>query len=402
MWADAQVSGAASSLDARAWYGSYALNLYSNFTFYAVDPVNGDQIEQEDRRTFGGFDASWRKIDRAGAWTFVTQVGTQGRQDTIHSWLYRTKDREILSTTVDANVVEDRIGAYVREEIDLGKWARLSGGARVDHYTFAVDDNLDVPGDGVVNEGVADAALVSPKANLVVTAIPHADVFVNWGYGFHSNDARGVVEGADPVTPLTRGMGYEAGLRLHQAGLGQVALAAWALDMDAETVWVGDEGTTELNGPTHRQGLDASVRANPLSWLQADLDVCVAKATYVDNAGNGGAVALAPTFTLSGGIGIDHPSGVSAGARVRSIGARPATEDGSLTAEGWTILDAEAAYRWRFLKLGVQVDNVLGTEWKEVQFANDSQLPGEAAPVTDIHFTPGWPRTLMATLTVFR
>jgi hypothetical protein len=206
----------------------------------------------------------------------------------------------------------------------------------------------------------------------------------------------------DPVDPLNAAMGYEGGLRLHSDRWGQVALAAWALDMDAETVWVGDEGTTELRGATHRQGLDGMVRATILPWLHADLDVTLASATYTTNAGNGDAVALAPTSTLAGGVGVDHPSGITAGARVRSIGDRPATEDGSLTAEGWTVLDAEAGYRWRFIQGQVQVNNVLDTAWKEVQFANESRLADESEPVSDIHFTPGWPRTVLATVTVYR
>jgi hypothetical protein len=65
-------------------------------------------------------------------------------------------------------------------------------------------------------------------------------------------------------------------------------------------------------------------------------------------------------------------------------------------------VDAEAGFRWRFVQLRVQVNNVLGTEWKEVQFSNESRLADEAEPVEDIHFTPGWPRTVLASLTFYR
>ena len=64
--------------------------------------------------------------------------------------------------------------------------------------------------------------------------------------------------------------------------------------------------------------------------------------------------------------------------------------------------DAEAGFRWRFVQAQLQVNNVLGTEWKEVQFANESQLADETEPVQDIHFTPGWPRTILGTVTVYR
>jgi len=389
------------ALTARAWYGSYALNLYSNFTFFASDPDHGDQIEQQDQRRFGGYDVAWTRTLSPGAWSFVTRFGAQGRSDTIQTWLFHDEARERLSTTVDADVAETRNGAYVREEIGFGRWARLVGGARFDHYAFQVDDALDTPADGVLTSGVKDASLLSPKANLVFTPTPWLDLFGNWGRGFHSNDARGVVRSEDPVDPLTVATGYEGGLRVKSERWGQVAVVAWGLDLDAETVWVGDEGTTELRGATHRTGLDGMVRATPLPWLHGDLDVTLASATYTSNAGNGDAVALAPTFTLAGGLGVNHPSGATGGVRVRHIGDRPATESGSLVAEGWTVLDAEAGYRWRFLAAQLQVNNVTNTEWREVQFANESRLADESEAVEDIHFTPGWPRTILGTLTFY-
>jgi hypothetical protein len=210
-----------------------------------------------------------------------------------------------------------------------------------------------------------------------------------------------VVRGHDPVDPLTVASGYELGARLHH-DLAELAVAAWVLDLEAETVWVGDAGTTDLRGATHRQGLDVSMRAHPLEGVYADLDATFSESTYVRNAGNGDAVALAPPFTLAGGLGVEHPAGVGGGVRARHLSSRPATEDGSLVAEGWTVVDAEARVRWRAAEVGLQVDNVLGTEWKEVQFANESRLPDEPAPVEDIHFTPGWPRTVLASVTVYR
>lgn len=389
------------SVVASAWTSTYRLNLFSNFTFFAEDPDNGDQIEQQDERTLAGFDTYWRDVERVGRFSFGTRIGFQGRQDRVDAQLFHDVQRERLDTRVDAHVDEASLGAYVREEIAFEDYVRLVGGARLDHYTFAVDDALDIPADGVVSTGVRDAALVSPKANLVVSPWKHLDLFANFGRGFHSNDARGVVRSVDPVDPLTVATGYELGTRLHH-DIGQIAVSAWVLDLEAETVWVGDEGTTELRGPTHRQGLDVSLRTHPIEWLYGDLDATFSQSTFVSNAGNADAVALAPPFTIAGGVGIDHGSGFAGGARVRHLSPRPATEDGSLTAEGWTVVDADARYRWRFAELGVQVDNVLGSEWKEVQFANESRLPTEPAPVEDIHFTPGWPRTVLASLTLYK
>jgi hypothetical protein len=394
-WASAQLDGKDSALRVAGYVGSYALDLWSNFTFVAEHPDVGDQFLQRDNRTFSGLDAAWTTRQRLGEVRFTTRLGAQARHDDATTGLAWTQARVPWQSTVDADLDEGRAGAYLREEV-AWRWLRVVGGARLDHFTFQVQDHLDA-----ANTGARGASIVSPKASVVVSPHRIVDLYANVGRGFHSNDARGVVRAVDPADPLTAALGYELGSRLH-GGWGQLALAAWALDLDAETVWVGDAGTTELRGPTARRGVDGSLRVSPLAWLQGDLDVTVADATYVDNAGNGGAVALAPTFTLSGGFGVLHPSGASAGARVRHIGERPATEDGSLVAEAFTVVDAEAGYRWRGVSLAVQVDNVLDAPWREVQFANESRIAGEDAPVQDIHFTPGWPRTVMVTLGVAR
>ena len=71
---------------------------------------------------------------------------------------------------------------------------------------------------------------------------------------------------------------------------------------------------------------------------------------------------------------------------------------GSLTADGYLVLDLVASYAlgpWRF---GVTVDNLLDGAWREAQFAETSRLPGEAAPVEDVHFTPGTPLVALVTV----
>ena len=80
---------------------------------------------------------------------------------------------------------------------------------------------------------------------------------------------------------------------------------------------------------------------------------------------------------------------------MRHVGSRPADETGSVTALGSTV--AEAFARWsrgRFELLGA-VDNLFDVSWNEAQFASTSRLRGEAAPVTELHFTPGAPRSLL-------
>ena len=64
-----------------AYVMRYRLDLFSNFTFFANDPVNGDQIEQTDRRTVAGSDARYhlRRFWRGAS--FDTTAGVRLRAD---------------------------------------------------------------------------------------------------------------------------------------------------------------------------------------------------------------------------------------------------------------------------------------------------------------------------------
>ncbi len=403
-----------------AYAVQYRLNLYSNFTFFSRDAVNGDMIEQNDERTVLGFNASYRFQRQWGGVRFDTTLGTQLRSDTIDNGLHYDKARERLDTVVDASLREGSLGLYAQEDITFTPWLRLVLGLRADSFGFAVEDHReDLGTPGTKSSGVEQASRLSPKASLVLSPLPGTELYVNFGDGFHSNEARGVVRQPEPVTPLTRGRGYELGARTRLFDRLDVAGSVFRLDLDGELVWVGDEGTTEARGATRRQGVEAEARLKVLSWLFADADVTVTRATYVRNAGNGNAVALAPTLILSGGVSARHPGGVYGRLGVLHLGDRPATEDGFLTAEGFTRVDATLGYRGSFYELNVGVQNLLNSPWREAQFANVSRLPFETGPEScpagtrpageadafagceDLHFTPGAPLNAQASVSVF-
>jgi outer membrane receptor protein involved in Fe transport len=176
----------------------------------------------------------------------------------------------------------------------------------------------------------------------------------------------------------------------------EVALVGWGLLLEREQVWIGDAGETELRGATRRAGVEASGRWRVLPWLGAELEVAWSRARFVD----GGRVPLAPELTVTGAVTARHPTGLSGQLRARHLGDRAATEDGALTAEGYTVVDLVAAWRWRDLELELAVDNLTDADWREAQFAFESRLPEEPAPVLDIHFTPGVPLSARASLTL--
>lgn len=391
--------------NASAYFVKYRFTLYSNFTFFLDDPVHGDEIEQDDDRVIGGFDARYRKHYHYKGAKFTTTIGAQARFDSIDNALYHDEARQRLGARVKAHIDESELGLYVEEDMRVRRWLRFILGGRVQRVDVNVDDQLVDPTTMVgKNSGTKGAMMFLPKAMAIVSPVPQLDLFASYGVGFHSNDARGAVLAQSPATLMVKATGYEVGARAKPIPDLELSAAGFLLDLDSELVWEGDAGDTSASGQTRRYGLELTGRYHIKNWLFADVAGTFTHAAYRADAGNGGSVALAPTRTLSAGVGARPTFGnwtPFADFRVKSIGARPATPDGSLTAEGFTVVDANAGLRWKNVEAAIDIQNLFNTKWREVQFATTTKLPWEPAPVTGIHYSPGWPFTATGRATVY-
>jgi outer membrane receptor protein involved in Fe transport len=188
----------------------YTLDLFSNFTFFLDDPVNGDGIRQTDRRWVAGTDARWeRRLTVAGV-PLTTTTGVQYRVDTPRVVLANQADRHALARTQDVTVVEQSVSPFLKVEIVPRSWLRVVTGARGDVFHDDVADNLH--GEGGRLTGNATRALPSWKANVVLGPWLDTEVFGNYGIGFHSNDARAVILD-QTLTALPRATGWEVGVK---------------------------------------------------------------------------------------------------------------------------------------------------------------------------------------------
>ena len=386
-------------LTAMAYLTRSNLALHSNFTFFRDDPDRGDAIEQNDDRVLAGFDVRVRKHVHFRGTKLSTTAGIQTRLDVVDNALRRAEDRVRLDDRTLARVRESALGAFVEESATLNRYVRFVVGLRADRLDVDVDERVRRS-----DSGTRAAHRISPKWMAIVSPLPFLDFFVDYGRGFHSNDARGAVLRYDPARLITPAVGYEIGTRIHPVAELALTAAGFLLDLESELVWSGDEGTTEAAGATRRYGLEVGARYRLSSWLFADVDATFASASFRVDAGNGRAVPLAPRRTLTAGIGARPTLGdftPFASLRLRAMAARPAIEDASLTSAGFTLVNASAGVRWRNVEAGLDVENLLDQTWREVSFAAESRLRYEAAPVTGIHYSPGWPRTAMGRFAVY-
>ncbi len=385
-----------------AYWFQYKLNLYSNFTYFLNDPDNGDQFHQADDRNVYGWTGSWvRPGELFGVPTLHT-LGFELRQDRIDPvGLYTTVRRERLATTREDKVVEGSAGIYAQNDTQWNDWFRSVLGLRYDWYRFNVDSNVSE------NSGNVTSGIVSPKASLVFGPWYKTEYFLNAGYGFHSNDARGVTikvdpasgDAVDPATPLVRSKGAEFGIRTEAVPNLQSSLALWYLKLDSELVFVGDAGTTEAGRPSQRYGVEWNNRWRPLPWMFVDLDVAWNHARFSNDAPEGSYIPGAPDTVISAGVAVDKYGPWSGALFMRYIGAYPLLEDNSVRSAASTVFDAQVGYEIaRNTRLRLDVFNLFNAQTNDITYYYESRLPGEPAGVADTHFHPGEKRSFRVSL----
>ncbi|HEY1044389.1 MAG TPA: TonB-dependent receptor [Telluria sp.] len=377
------------------------LDLYSNFTYFMDDPVNGDQFSQPDRRVTSGVNATRSWHGHLGRSSSDTVAGVQVQHDNIFNGLHHTRRRQLLATTRADHIVESSAGVFVE---NLTRWSerlRTVAGVRGDHYRFHVR------GDRAANSGRSDASLASPSLGLVYAADPAIELYLNAGTGFHSNDARGTLTtidpktgaGVDPVPGLIRSRGMEFGLRSEYVRGLQTMLSVYRLDFDSELTFAGDAGTTEAGRPSRRSGIELSNYYKPLKWLTVDLDLAWARARSrgSDPAGNHIPGAVEGTGQLA--FTVERMGPWSGALRLRYVGPRPLIEDNSVRSGATATLSARVGYRIsKSLRLELEGFNLANRKDAAIDYFYASQLKGEAAPQDDIHFHPVEPRSARLTL----
>lgn len=392
------------TLRATAYLVDSRFSLFSDFTFHQLDTANGDEIDQRDDRVTAGFHSDYRREYEVGGTATATTFGLEGRDDRIRTFLDHAAERRIIGHFVDAEVGETSLGVYAMQSVQPFSWLYAEAGVRGDQFGFDVVDNLRREGDSSIT-GTRDARIWSPKVNVVFTPWTRTDVFVNYGEGFHSNDARAATSLPRSASPLVKARGCEVGARTRLWKRLDLAASLWRLDLESESVWNGDQGGTEFGGATRRQGIDASVRWRILDWLWTDFDMTRNSSVYKSDPGNSDAIALAPRFTASGGLSLKHPSGVFGSLRFQHLDDRPADPSDSLQAQGFTVLDLAAGYRWKRWEIVLDVGNLTDARWYTAQFETTTRIrnsQGVLGPsTTDMDVVPGPPRNLKVGLKYF-
>ena len=394
-------SSGTSFTQANAYVIRNKLDLFSNFTYFLDDPVNGDQFGQPDRRTTVGANVSHTfnapLFGRASEYT----VGLQFQNDRINNALTSTAARQVLSVTRQDAITERSLGLYAENKTAWTDSVRTVAGLRLDNFNFKVNS------DNPANSDSASATMASPKFNLIVGPFNKTEFYASAGLGFHSNDARGTTINVEPKTglaaekvpPLVRSRGFELGARTEAiAGL-QSSLSVYRLDFDSELTFAGDAGTTSAGRPSRRIGFEWSSYYKPTKWLTVDADISFARARYRDFDPAGNLVKGAVEGVASLALAVDNLGPYFGALQLRYFGPRPLTEDNTVRSKATATLNGRIGYKFSpKLKLELEGFNLTNRKDSAIDYYYESQLKSETAPVSDVHFHPIETRSLRLTL----
>ncbi|HEX8456267.1 MAG TPA: TonB-dependent receptor [Pyrinomonadaceae bacterium] len=398
------------TLKADAFVSRSLFDLYSNFTFFLADEVNGDEIQQHDSRLQEGANVQYLRPYKLFNQLSLVTLGANYHDNRINVGLYPTVARNPIAVgaRVSANVTTRLLtdararvtnsSGYVQNGIDL--WhghLHVETGLRFDYFRFDVRDRV-----APELSGTEHAALVQPKFNVAYSPADNfpATFYFNYGRGISSQDARGVVR--NPAAPKVSTTDfYQLGTSHRFFKRLSLVTDLFLIDRSNEQVYIPDDGSFEFRGASRSSGFEFKTSAQLTKQLSFSGGLTrVSNAfyrgtrprLYVDGAPHAVANA-ALTFASEGGfnaaLGYRHADGY-----------RLDGEDARLRAAGLDVLDFSMSKRLgRWLDFNLAVDNLTNKRYYETQNYFESRLrPGDPAAMR-IHGTPGYPFGVTAGLT---
>lgn len=374
---------------ANAYAIHYMLDLYSNFTYFLNDPVNGDQFQQAEQRWVLGGQVSrtWEKREFLGIESDLT-LGLQTRTDIIDGiGLWNTHRRHRTATIRQDDLLESSIGLYGEATTRWTPWFRTVLGVRGDLFYF---EPLKSSVDG---QDAETAGIISPKFSAIFGPWKQTELYLNFGTGFHSNDARGVSAASSAADPLVRTLGAEIGLRTQAVPDLTTTLAFFWLRSDSELIYVGDAGTNEPGPASERYGIELTSYWRPHRWFSADAELALTNARLIDAPGGANHIPNSIPVMFSGGINLGaqgNDNGFFAGARVRCFANSPLEETNTVKGRDSLMVNATVGYRHNSWETAIDCLNLLNRSDYDISYFYQSN-PG-TGPIDARHVHPIEPR----------
>jgi hypothetical protein len=424
-------------LVASAYVINNQLILWNDFTHFRVDPLHGDQEQQQEGRATIGTDLSYsHPYNLFGVNTEVVE-GLHVRDDYNNVSRLPTQDRVPLSPTELAEVDyppfysetdEIHLGSvagFVQVTSHWNEWLRSVIGFREDYMHGS---------DSGTNYGSASDSLPEPKASLIFTPLDTTEFYLSYGKGFHSDDLRGVdqakIEGVPGAPLIASQSGEEVGMRQELLD-GKIAatVAFYKLDAQSETTYDPDVGQDAAGPGSIRKGYEINITYQVLRWLEIYASYSGDHARYTtpldDGTGHlGYNLPNAPLATGSLNIYLKNLGPWSGGLAYRYLSSYPLssgpcndaavahdfpgltscaaapTPAGQVNGSGYGEWNTDVHYAFSHgWNTGLGIYNLLDKKGNAMEYWYVDRLPGEPAyGVADLHIHPLEPISVRLTV----
>lgn len=383
-------------------------DLFSNFTLFETDQVNGDGIQQHDSRLQQGGNAQYLRPYHLFGHQALFMAGGYLLASQVKLALYQQKARVPFATTTLAHADVTNTAGYVQQGTDfMHDHLHIDLGLRYDYFNFNVDDKINKEFSGARGSG-----RVQPKVNVAYTPsdrIP-ATFYFNYGRGINSQDARGIVRNGigelpnanhgTPVQAIGSGIGppiattdfYQTGASYNLKRF-SFSTDLFLIDHSNEQVYIPDDGTLSFAGPSRSSGYEFKASAQLTRHV-----AFTAGMTQVMNAFFRGTsprvyVDSSPHTVGNAGFTLANYHGFNSSIQYRHVGNYRLTgDDATIRASGLDVVDFSMNKRvQRWVDLNFSIDNLFNKRYLETQNYFESRVSPEAEAVNRIHGTPGYP-----------
>lgn len=385
------------TLENQVYYLHTFFQLFTNFTLFYVDPVNGDEFNQHEVRDMYGYTGKLSRQSIFNNAVLTSAAGIGFRYDHTHpSWLAHSLNGDSILNFLQLGIIKEaNANAYIDETLETGRWL-FNIGLRADYFNFYYlntapsSDSAAKIYDGIkTSQGKSS---INPKINIQYTINNRVQLYVKTGKGFHSNDAR-VVIGNEGYQILPAAYGADLGINWKPIPHLFINAALWYIYLQQEFTYGSDFGdeSVEPGGKTVRKGIDFSARYQITKWLFGDANANFARPRELNVPKGENYLEGAPTFTSTAGLYFKFKDGFNGGISYRYMHSRPANEDNSLTAQGYFLTDLSTNYTKKNYEIGLSIENLFNVRWDETEIEYVSRLKYEVAPVDELSYTAGVP-----------
>jgi outer membrane receptor protein involved in Fe transport len=434
-------------MKADAFLGRSLFDLFSNFTFFLNDPVNGDEIDQHDSRLQEGGNVQYLQPYKFFGSQSLLTVGGNLHFNQINVGLApsvsRNPNRKFLPGNLDnpnvlftkANANVNNYAAYIQNSTDFfNGHLRLELGLRFDYFSFDVN-GFELGGAEKINRdrqdlqdnsqfscksfnnpvnpvypclnlaGKESAGKFQPKFALAWSPFEKTPVsfYVNYGRGIASQDARGVVRNPDSPKVATTDF-YQAGTSYNGRRVSVVA-SAFLIDTSNQQVYIPDDGSIEFAVRARSYGFEIrnSIKfTKNLSFNGGLTQVLGAYYPGQFTAANQRVIVdSAPHTTANAGLVLSELFGFNSSLAWRHISSyRLDAEDPAIKAAGNDVVDFSLSKRLKkWVDFNFSVDNLLNKKYFETQNYFESRVCPTCNVISRIHATPGYSTTFNFGLT---